>query len=199
MNHHEIDSELSLGRAAREHQEAKRKYIRSQGSSGGTGEGKCHKCTEKKDKKTDFVFRPHNRASKRYQKMFMKPQKKKSKSKHSNSSPQKEMERKVKDTTAKSDHGDKKVGFFENIKRRFGIPGPQDHHQTRSQGVMDHINQVDLLDLAADLGCISAEEQSFTFKPSSSQDQSGNQLLKSDQKRSNGLTFSDHEMDINSN
>ena len=33
---------------------------------------------------------------------------------------------------------------------------------------MDHINHVDLMDLAADLGCISAaDEQSFTFKPSS--------------------------------
>ena len=33
---------------------------------------------------------------------------------------------------------------------------------------MDHIDQVDLLELADDLGCISAEEQSFTFKPASS-------------------------------
>ena len=29
------------------------------------------------------------------------------------------------------------------------------------------MDPTDLLDLAADLGCISAEEQSFTFKPSS--------------------------------
>lgn len=88
---------------------------------------------------------------------------KKSKSKHSQSSlinaHEEELKRGevVKDTTAKSDHGDKKVGFFENFRRRFGNLGKQ-NTRTRSQGVMDHIDQVDLLDLAADLGCISAEE-----------------------------------------
>lgn len=75
----------------------------------------------------------------------------------------------MKDVTAKSDHSDKKVGFFENFRRRFGGLTNQKNTRTRSQGVMDHIDQVDLLDLAADLGCISAEEQSFTFKPASSQ------------------------------
>ena len=51
------------------------------------------------------------------------------------------------------------------------------------------------MDLAADLGCISAEEQSFTFKGSSADKQ------KSDQKRqlSNALTFSDHDFDVMSN
>ena len=64
--------------------------------------------------------------------------------------------------TAKSDHGDKKVGFFENFRRKFTRAG---NEEARSQGMIDHIDQVDLLDLAADLGCISASEQSFTFKP----------------------------------
>ena len=61
---------------------------------------------------------------------------------------------------------------------------------------MDHIDQVDLLELADDLGCISAEEQSFTFKPASSTSKT---QLRSDQKKSNGLTFSDQELDIDSN
>ena len=110
------------------------------------------------------------------------------------------------DSTAKSDHGDNKaVGFFANFRRHFAKLGRKE--TTRSQGVIDHIDQVDLMDLAADLGCISAEdEKSFTFKAqSTSQDKSqSNQggskyLTKSDQKHSNGMTFSDHELEVNSN
>ena len=74
--------------------------------------------------------------------------------------------------------------------------------------MIDHIDEVDLLDLAADLGCISAEEQSFTFRPNSptSNDHGGRNSCgkdlqqRSDHKqRSNGLTFSDHECDVASN
>ena len=64
--------------------------------------------------------------------------------------------------TAKSDHGEP-VGFFENFRRQIASLGRRE--TVKSQGVIDHIDQVDLMDLAADLGCISAEEQSFTFKP----------------------------------
>lgn len=70
-------------------------------------------------------------------------------------------------TTAKSDHGDKKYGFFENFRRRVAGFGRKD--AARSQGVIDHMDAVDLLDLAADLGCISVEEKSFTFKPESNE------------------------------
>ena len=93
-------------------------------------------------------------------------------------------------TAAKSDHGDKKYGFFENFRRKVASFGRKD---AQSQGVIDHMDPVDLLDLAADLGCISAEEQSFTFKPESNdkadkskQDGSTKQFAKS-----NGITFSD--------
>ena len=55
---------------------------------------------------------------------------------------------------AKSDHGEN-IGFFENFRRQIASLGRKD---TKSQGMMDHIDQVDLMDLAADLGCISAEE-----------------------------------------
>ena len=99
--------------------------------------------------------------------------------------------RQVPKISAKSDHGDnsvKKVGFFANFKNKIVNLGRKD---TRSQGVIDHIDQVDLLDLAADMGCISAEEQSFTFRPTSSEAPSKGHLQRSDQKRSNGLTFSD--------
>ena len=69
--------------------------------------------------------------------------------------------------------------------------------------MIDHIDQVDLLDLAADLGCISAEEQSFTFRPTSNpgtQGQSGKDFRLSDEKQqSNGLTFSDKNLEVNSN
>jgi len=71
--------------------------------------------------------------------------------------------------------------------------------------VIDHIDKVDLLELAADLGCISAEEQSFTFKPDDSAGRGANSQSRksgdrSDHKQhSNGLTFSDAELEINSN
>jgi len=71
------------------------------------------------------------------------------------------------------------------------------------------------MDLAADLGCFSAaDDQSFTFKASSSngmkkeRDKSGDgskrprdkKTGKSDSKQhSQGLTFSDVDMDVNSN
>ena len=58
-------------------------------------------------------------------------------------------------TAAKSDHGDKKYGLFEKFRRHVASFGRKD---VRSQGVIDHVDPVDLLDLAADLGCISAEE-----------------------------------------
>ena len=56
----------------------------------------------------------------------------------------------------KSDHGDKKFGFFENFRRQIASLGRKE--TTRSQGANDHINHADLMDLAADLGCISADE-----------------------------------------
>ena len=58
---------------------------------------------------------------------------------------------------AKSDHGDKNLGFFANFRRRVaGLGGQKD---AKSQGVIEHhMDTGDLLDLAADLGCISAEE-----------------------------------------
>mmetsp|Transcript_5141 Transcript_5141/g.6307 ORF Transcript_5141/g.6307 Transcript_5141/m.6307 type:complete len:106 (+) Transcript_5141:1115-1432(+) len=77
---------------------------------------------------------------------------------------------------------------------------------------MDHIDQVDLMDLAEDLGCFSAnEEQSFTFKPSSGSHSDGNGEANSSfgrnkrhgnsdsKQHSHGLTFSDREIDVNSN
>lgn len=68
---------------------------------------------------------------------------------------------------AKSDHGDKKVGFFQNFRDKIVNFGRK-KEAARSQGVLDHIDQVDLMDLAADLGCISVDEKSFTFKPDES-------------------------------
>ena len=62
---------------------------------------------------------------------------------------------------AKSDHGDRKVGFLENFRRHIARLGRDD---TRSHGHVDHLNKEDLLDMAADLGCISSENQSFTFR-----------------------------------
>ena len=75
-------------------------------------------------------------------------------------------------TDVKSDHGDKKFGFFENFRRQIASLGRKE--TTRSQGANDHINHADLMDLAADLGCISADEQSFTFKPDESSNNSYN-------------------------
>ena len=70
-------------------------------------------------------------------------------------------------TAAKSAHGNKQygLGFFENFRRRVASFGRKD--ASRSQGVIDHIDEIDLLDLAADLGCISVDDKSFTFKPES--------------------------------
>ena len=70
---------------------------------------------------------------------------------------------KCQEQAAQSDHSE--LGFFANFRAKLTSLGRKN---TRSQGVIDHIDQVDLMDLAADLGCISAEEQSFTFKPVSS-------------------------------
>ena len=107
------------------------------------------------------------------------------------------------DTGAKSDHGDRKVGFFENVRRKIARLGGED---TRSHGIIDHLNKEDLLDLAADLGCISSENQSFTFKGENSSQGHQKKLQKrasdshtGSQKRSNGLTFSDHDLEVNSN
>ena len=62
------------------------------------------------------------------------------------------------------------------------------------------MDPVDLLDLAADLGCISAEEQSFTFRPDSN-DKIGNikQHNYQQQTNSNQMTFSDQEYEVDSN
>ena len=58
---------------------------------------------------------------------------------------------------AKSDHSDKNLGFFAKFRKTVaGLGGTKD---AKSQGVIDHhMDHGELLDLAADLGCISAEE-----------------------------------------
>lgn len=67
-------------------------------------------------------------------------------------------------------------------------------------------NEDDLMDYAADLGCFSSSQESLelTFKPKSTGKTGDNSLtlsnLKSKRtfKKSNGLTFSDCEVEVNS-
>ena len=103
--------------------------------------------------------------------MFKKPEMKKAKSKHSQGSggQAKGQKNLMENESAGADQEEKKLGFFQNFRKLFGQKQPE---AARSQGVLDHIDPVDLMDLAADLGCISVDEKSFTFKPD--EDSAGN-------------------------
>ena len=109
-------------------------------------------------------------------------------------------------TATKSDYDESEEpkGFFANFRKQIANFGKKNN--TRSQGVIDHIDQVDLMDLAEDLGCISAEDQSFTFKPQSNSNDQGAEKSSNQRRReysdskqhSHGLTFSDKSIDVNS-
>lgn len=88
-------------------------------------------------------------------------------------------------TTTKSDYDEsaEPKGFFANFRKQIANFGKKTN--TKSQGVIDHIDQVNLMDLAEDLGCISAEEQSFTFKPESNSNDQRAEKLSHDIKREN--------------
>ena len=91
------------------------------------------------------------------------------------------------------------MGIFAKISRKIASLG-------RNDGLSQ--NEDDLLDYAADLGCFSQqddESHGVTFKPGSDtggtdnpQKRRSKSRTKSKRTTSNGLTFSDHEVDVTS-